>query len=144
LLKYDYPGKYEASEPDRTRRVHADDGGVIDIGHLFSGTELLPPFSVQLTTEGRLARTLMREHEKSEKADNIVASADSGASFAEVELATYRSALAQTSGNVSPAAQILRISRPKLIFQSIDFDGKVWLSTQRKKCRRHTWADGTV
>jgi two-component system, NtrC family, response regulator HydG len=118
LLKYDYPGNIRELQNLIERGVvYADDGGVIDIGHLFSGTELLPPFSVQLTTEGRLARTPMREHEKSVTKEPIAASVDSGASFAEVELAAYRSALAQTNGNVSAAARLLKISRPQLEYR---------------------------
>ncbi|MBR0687806.1 sigma 54-interacting transcriptional regulator [Bradyrhizobium manausense] len=118
LLKYDYPGNIRELQNLIERGVvYADDGGVIDIGHLFSGTELLPPFSVQLTTEGRLARTPMREHDQPVTEEPIASSVEAGASFAEVELATYRSALAQTGGNVSAAARLLKISRPKLEYR---------------------------
>ncbi|MGY8666154.1 helix-turn-helix domain-containing protein [Bradyrhizobium sp. UFLA05-109] len=116
LLKYDYPGNIRELQNLIERGVvYADDGSTIDIGHLFSGSELLPPFSIQLTSEGRLGHAPLIE-------DKSTASLSRGASlpdksFAEMEIAAYRSALAQADRNVSAAARLLKISRPKLDYR---------------------------
>jgi DNA-binding NtrC family response regulator len=86
---------------------------VIDVGHLFSGSELLPPFSIQLTSEGRLGRMPLH----AEGAPPAEVSPEHGASFADVERATYEAALARAGGNVSAAARALRISRPQLDYR---------------------------
>ncbi|MGL3104217.1 helix-turn-helix domain-containing protein [Bradyrhizobium sp. BR 1432] len=122
LLKYDYPGNIRELQNLIERGVvYADDGGVIDIGHLFSGSELLPPFSIQLTSEGRLGRTTLLEVDPpsaKESAALLKTGAASGeTSFADIEVAAYRSALAQAEGNVSAAARLLKISRPKLDYR---------------------------
>ena len=44
-------------------------------------------------------------------------SADHGASFSDVERATYEKALARAGGNVSAAARALRISRAQLDYR---------------------------
>lgn len=122
LLKYDYPGNIRELQNLIERGVvYADDGSIIDIGHLFSGSELLPPFSIQLTSEGRLGRTpLIGVNAPAAQDNNTVsegrASLPNG-SFAEMEVAAYRSALAQADGNVSAAARLLKISRPKLDYR---------------------------
>ncbi|KYK44749.1 sigma-54-dependent Fis family transcriptional regulator [Bradyrhizobium liaoningense] len=122
LLKYDYPGNIRELQNLIERGVvYADDGGIIDIGHLFSGSELLPPFSIQLTSDGRLGRTPLLGPDPSPE-EGSIAPLNSGASFAEgsfaeMEVSAYRSALAQTEGNVSAAARLLKISRPKLDYR---------------------------
>ncbi|MCP3392385.1 sigma 54-interacting transcriptional regulator [Bradyrhizobium sp. CCGB12] len=123
LLKYDYPGNIRELQNLIERGVvYADDGSTIDIGHLFSGSELLPPFSIQLTSEGRLERTPLfgvyppSAQEKRTTSVNGGASLPDG-SFAEMEAAAYRSALAQADNNVSAAARLLKISRPKLDYR---------------------------
>jgi two-component system, NtrC family, response regulator HydG len=119
LLKYDYPGNIRELQNLIERGVvYAEDGGVIDIAHMFSGSELLPPFSVQLTSEGRLGQTPLRESDAAPTNDVGAASIGTGAtSFADLELAAYHSALEQTGGNVSAAARLLKISRPQLDYR---------------------------
>ncbi|MCP3380644.1 MULTISPECIES: sigma-54-dependent Fis family transcriptional regulator [unclassified Bradyrhizobium] len=123
LLKYDYPGNIRELQNLIERGVvYADDGGIIDISHLFSGSELLPPFSIQLTSDGRLGRTPLLGLDPSSADERDTAALNSGASFAkgsfaEMEAAAYRSALTQTDGNVSAAARLLKISRPKLDYR---------------------------
>ena len=54
-FKYDYPGNIRELQNLIERGVvYADDGGQVDVVHLFSGSELLPPFTVSLSREGRL------------------------------------------------------------------------------------------
>ncbi|WP_439373483.1 sigma 54-interacting transcriptional regulator [Bradyrhizobium sp. DASA03120] len=124
LLKYDYPGNIRELQNLIERGVvYADDGGVIDIGHLFSGSELLPPFSIQLTSEGRLGRIPLLEVEPPSADDRNGTTlfnsrgALADKSFADMEIAAYRSALVQADGNVSAAARLLKISRPKLDYR---------------------------
>lgn len=123
LLKYDYPGNIRELQNLIERGVvYADDSGVIDITHLFSGTELLPPFSIQLTSEGRLGRMPLLEGDSPAVGEESAASINNGApsadkSFAELELAAYRSALTEANGNVSAAARLLKISRAKLEYR---------------------------
>jgi transcriptional regulator with PAS, ATPase and Fis domain len=123
LLKYDYPGNIRELQNLIERGVvYANDGGIIDIGHLFSGSELLPPFSIQLTSEGRLGRTPLLQADLPAAEEESTASISSSApfadkSFGELEVAAYRSALAQANGSVSAAARLLKISRPKLDYR---------------------------
>ncbi|GLR89663.1 sigma-54-dependent Fis family transcriptional regulator [Bradyrhizobium iriomotense] len=117
LLKYNYPGNIRELQNLIERGVvYADDRGVIDLGHLFSGSELLPPFSIQLTSEGRLGRVPLHADGAQPEAP-AAPSADPGASFADVERATYGAALARAGGNVSAAARALRISRAQLDYR---------------------------
>ena len=56
LLKYDYPGNIRELQNLIERGVvYADDGGQIDVVHLFVA-ELIPPFTISLAADGRLAR----------------------------------------------------------------------------------------
>lgn len=119
LLKYNYPGNIRELQNLIERGVvYADDGGVIDVGHLFSGSELLPPFSIQLTSEGRLGRMPLHTDGAQPAEAPVAPSPESyGASFSDVERATYEAALARAGGNVSAAARALRISRAQLDYR---------------------------
>ena len=87
--------------------VYADDGGQVDVVHLFSGSELLPPFTVSLSREGRLDQApLAAAH-----------AGDDIASFEEIERRAYRAALERAGGNVSAAARELRMSRASLDYR---------------------------
>jgi DNA-binding NtrC family response regulator len=117
LLKYNYPGNIRELQNLIERGVvYADDGGVIDVGHLFSGAELLPPFSIQLTSDGRLGRTPLQDAHKVPIEDPSEPRVD-GLSFPDMEIAAYRSALARTGGNVSATARLLKISRAQLDYR---------------------------
>ncbi|OAF07592.1 sigma-54-dependent Fis family transcriptional regulator [Bradyrhizobium neotropicale] len=118
LFKYSYPGNIRELQNLIERGVvYADEGGVIDVGHLFSGSELLPPFSIQLTSEGRLGRMPLHTDGVPPTEAPPALSPDHGASFADVERATYETALARAGGNVSAAARALRISRAQLDYR---------------------------
>lgn len=118
LLKYSYPGNIRELQNLIERGVvYADEGGVIDVGHLFSGSELLPPFSIQLTSEGRLGRTPLHGDDAQPVEASSAPSPAHGASFADVERATYEAALARAGGNVSAAARALRITRAQLDYR---------------------------
>ncbi|MEO8685267.1 MAG: helix-turn-helix domain-containing protein, partial [Devosia sp.] len=113
LLKYDYPGNIrELQNLIERGTVYADNDGHIDVVHLFSGSELLPPFSVRLSQDGRLDRQPFAD-----------ASRSSG-SFEDMERDIYRDALQRNAGNVSAAARDLKLSRASLDYRL----GKLGLS----------------
>ena len=108
LLKYDYPGNIRELQNLVERGVvDADEGGQIDLVHLFSGSELLPSFSVALTSEGRLGRTPLQEEAGQAKPR----------SFEEMERQAYSEALAGANGNIAEAARFLQITRAQLDYR---------------------------
>jgi two-component system response regulator HydG len=112
LLKYDYPGNIRELQNLIERGVvYADDGGQIDMSHLFSGSELLPPFAVGIDAEGRLAT------KPSSAPDGGPSSATEPPHFADIERRSYRQALAAAGGNVSEAARMLGITRAQLDYR---------------------------
>jgi transcriptional regulator with GAF, ATPase, and Fis domain len=78
----------------------------VDIAHLFSGSELLPPFTVSLSREGRLDQEPLTSR-----------ATTPGLSFEEIERSTYQAALDRAGGNVSAAARALRLSRASLDYR---------------------------
>jgi two-component system response regulator HydG len=111
LLKYDYPGNIRELQNLVERGVvYADDGGQIDMVHLLSGSELLPPFSVGIDAEGRLGARPLDDAPPT----NID---KSPSRFVDVERQTYKQALATARGNVSEAARLLGISRAQLDYR---------------------------
>jgi two-component system response regulator HydG len=110
LLKYDYPGNIRELQNLIERGVvYADDGERVDVVHLFSGTELLPPFTVSLSREGRLDRAPLGD-----RSEPMLAA---GTSYEDIERAAYRAALERAQGNVSAAARDLKMSRPSLDYR---------------------------
>lgn len=120
LLKYDYPGNIRELQNLIERGVvYADDGGQIDMIHLFSGSELLPPFSVGIDMDGKL---------DAKPFDGAMARATRVAvpgpeapepprRFVEVERDSYERALAASGGNVSEAARLLGVTRAQLDYR---------------------------
>jgi len=119
LLKYNYPGNIRELQNLIERGVvYAEDGGQIDVVHLFVGSEPIPPFTVSLAADGRLAREPMHQHiSAASNASEHQNSVPSCAPFEETERAAYRSALMQSSGSISGAARLLKISRPQLEYR---------------------------
>ena len=116
LLKYEYPGNIRELQNLVERGVvYADQGGQIDLVHLFLGAEHLPSFSVALTREGRLGKTPLGEDEQSAAAAAGVNGTPQ--SFEETEREAYAAALERAGGNVTKAARSLGISRAKLDYR---------------------------
>lgn len=110
LLKYDYPGNIRELQNLIERGVvYADDGGMIDIIHLFNGSELLPPFSRQVTPEGRIGKA--KQPDTCDQPSTVVQA------FRETERQAYEAALAAAAGNISAAARLLGLSRPTLEYR---------------------------
>lgn len=119
LLKYDYPGNIRELQNLIERGVvYADDGSTVDIVHIFSGSELLPPFTVNISSDGRLAQSPL----VSGMARASAAAGDGGfvatsGSLEEIESAVYRSSLERANGNIAGAARLLKISRAQLEYR---------------------------
>lgn len=111
LLKYDYPGNIrELQNLIERGTVYADNDGHIDVVHLFSGSELLPPFSVRLSETGRIDQRPFSDDGRED------APTDSR-SFEDLERAAYRAALERHDGNVTRAARDLKLSRASLDYR---------------------------
>lgn len=115
LLKYDYPGNIRELQNLIERGVvYADNGSTVDIAHLFNGSELLPPFTVNMSADGRLAQSPFDAGRTGAMSGSATAA---GASFEEIESAAYRSSLAQANGNIAGAARLLKMSRAQLEYR---------------------------
>lgn len=120
LLKYDYPGNIRELQNLVERGVvYADEGSMVDMVHLFSGSELLPPFSVSLDSDGRLGTRRWQQEGKGRASTEPSATraGEQSRSFHEIERESYRVALDQAGGNVSRAARLLGITRPQLDYR---------------------------
>ena len=110
LLKYDYPGNIrELQNLIERGTVYADADGHIDVVHLFSGSELLPPFSVHLSRDGRLDQRAFADADRSSPSGQWA--------FEDMERAAYQEALERNGGNVSRAARDLKLTRASLDYR---------------------------
>ena len=93
--------------------ILAEDGGALDIGHLFtSGEEIdFPSFTINKT--GRIA--IETDDEPTDLP--ILSASKIIASLEEAELAMVKAALKDSHGNLSKAARQLGISRAKLAYR---------------------------
>jgi two-component system, NtrC family, response regulator HydG len=115
LLKYDYPGNIRELQNLIERGVvYADNGSTVDIVHLFSGSELLPPFTVNMSADGRLAQS---PFEPGSAGAHPMSPSGAPATFEQIESAAYRSSLERANGNVAGAARLLNISRAQLEYR---------------------------
>jgi two-component system response regulator HydG len=111
LLKYDYPGNIrELQNLIERGTVYAESDGHIDVAHLFSGSELLPPFSVRLLQDGRLDQQPFTEGADRPSHPNP-------GGFEDMERAIYLEALERHGGNVSGAARDLKLTRASLDYR---------------------------
>ncbi len=121
MVNYDWPGNVRELENMIERAVIlAEDGGALDLSHLFTSGEEIDVSSFTINKTGRIA--LNAEGEASEPglpASKVIANLE------EAELAILRTALRETHGNLSKAARMLGISRAKLAYRLQKYDIKV-------------------
>ena len=137
LLKYDYPGNIRELQNLIERGVvYADNGGRIDLVHLFSGSEPLPPVTVSLSKEGKLGFAPFAA------ATATVSSVENGKAtdFATLERETYALALQRAAGNISAAARQLGMTRAQLDYRMkrLGIPTKSTFINAQSKRRSHT------
>ena len=113
LFNYDWPGNVRELENMIERAVIlAEDGGALDLCHLFTTGEEIDVSSFILKRSGNIA-PLSEPVEAAPPA--AVAAGRPG--LAETEAAMLRAAVAEADGNLSRAARVLGISRPTLAYR---------------------------
>ena len=113
LVSYDWPGNVRELENMIERAVIlAEEGGALDLGHLFTSDEEFDTSSFTINKTGRIAiETAGRPDDATLPASKIIANLE------EAELTLLRSALQKCHGNLSKAARTLGITRAKLAYR---------------------------
>ncbi len=109
MINYHWPGNVRELENMIERAVIlADDGGALDLAHVFTGDEEMDLSSFFLKKGGSIGRAIQRAS---------TAPASGMPSLVETEAQMLRTALGEAKGNVSLAARLLGITRPKLAYR---------------------------
>ena len=103
--------------------ILADEGGNLDVQHLFSGGERLTPPMFNLSAGGRLTRaaetTTPPSEAPSDGVDALIASlVDIGLRFDELEQHLLDHAMRRTRGNLSAAARLLGLRRGQFEYRA--------------------------
>ena len=118
LFNYDWPGNIRELENMIERAVIlAEEGGSLDLCHLFTSGEEIDTSSFILKRNGNIA--LAAEPKTS---GNVLAIVGNKPGLAETEAAMLRAAVAEAGGNLSRAARLLGITRPKLAYRLRKYD----------------------
>ncbi len=120
LLSYGFPGNIRELQNLVERGViFADDGALIDVHHLFTGSETSTGISMRLTDAGRIDTTGMEQVPPSSASVHSTSSAtpQDVKGLRDTEIALYRKALDDARGNISSAARELGLSRAKLEYR---------------------------
>jgi transcriptional regulator with GAF, ATPase, and Fis domain len=122
LWAYDWPGNVRELENIIERAVIlADEGGTLDVRHLFSGEEALAPWMLHLAADGHLATDTPTAPPVPNDLGALLAQSG-GLEKLETQLFDY--ALKSSNGNISAAARLLKLRRGQLEYRL-------------KKTRRH-------
>ncbi len=121
LWAYDWPGNVRELENIIERGVIlADEGGNLDVQHLFSGGERFPQTSPRAAVAGDSAvapAPLGLD-------GHIAALLDAAGSFGAAEALIFAHALARTDGNLSAAARLLGLRRGQLEYRTKGRDSR--------------------
>lgn len=108
LFSYDWPGNVRELENMIERSVIlAEEGGALDLCHLFTTGEEIDTSSFILKRNGNIAL----------ESEGETGPVNGKASLAETEAAMLRAAVAEAHGNLAKAARLLGITRPKLAYR---------------------------
>ena len=124
LWAYDWPGNVRELENIVERAVIlADDGGNLDVQHLFSGGERLTQPMFNLSAGGRLTRAADASAPSTgtppDGIDAHIASlVDAGLRFDELEQRLLEHAMTRTGGNLSAAARLLGLRRGQFEYRA--------------------------
>lgn len=109
LFSYDWPGNVREIENMIERAVIlSEDGGALDLCHLFNTGEQIDLSTFMLRRDGNIAWI-------EDQVDETSQAMRPG--LAETEVAMLRTALAEANGNLARAARALGITRPKLAYR---------------------------
>ncbi|WP_415749313.1 sigma 54-interacting transcriptional regulator [Caballeronia sp. J97] len=131
LLNYGWPGNIREMENIVERGVIlANDGGAIDIGHLFTSGETIETESFGIGNDGSLTASrslLARTGEAGDELERVTRKVNSlllgiggdaePTSLDDIETALLKSAVQRADGNLSAAARTLGITRPQLVYR---------------------------
>lgn len=123
LINYDWPGNVRELENMVERAVIlADDNGPLDLCHLFTSGEELKPESYTLNARGVVTSSPSEMEDEAIDIGRLGFPIENGIAgslptLAHMEKAMIEEAMKKSKGNVSKAARILGISRPKLDYK---------------------------
>ncbi len=120
LVSYEWPGNVRELENMIERAIIlAEEGGALDLCHLFTTGEEISSSSFTLNRRGGIA---LAEEGGEDTVSASFAAPKTMPGLEETESAMLRTALAEANGNLSKAARLLGITRPKLAYRLRKYD----------------------
>jgi transcriptional regulator with GAF, ATPase, and Fis domain len=115
LVNYDWPGNVRELENMIERAVIlAEDGGALDLSHLFTSGEEIDVSSFTINRTGRIE---LNSDDQASEPSLAASKIMINTSLGEAEVSVLKSALKNSNGNLSKAARLLGISRAKLAYR---------------------------